>query len=156
MAKPMFIMYHLNHLSLIWMLCFVVGRGALHQLSEGVSQRLQTAFRPKSHRCYTLLFRTFIAFCVFMKVNVCSINCKFVLSFLECLARQDTSVHMLSNYVSAIKPMFIMYHLNYYVLEDPQKYFLKSVHINRQLTFTRRNIMDPFLFIFFFKHKDIQ
>ena len=125
------------------MLCFVVGRGALNQLSEGASRRLQMAFRPKTQKCYKLLFRTFIAFCVFMKVKMHCVDTKCVLSFLECLARQNTSVHMLGNYVSAIKAMFILFHLDHLVLEDPKiKYFIKSVRINRPLTFTRRNIMD--------------
>ena len=112
------------------MLCFVVGRGALNQLSEGASRRLQVAFHPKTQQYYKLLFRTFIAFCVFMKVKMHSVDTKCVLFFLECLAIQNTSVPMLSNYVSAIKAMFILFHLYHLVLEDPKiKYFVKSVRI---------------------------
>ena len=50
---------------------------------------------------------------------------------------------MLANYVSAIKAMFILFHLDYHILKDPQiKYVIKSVRINRPLSFFRRNIMD--------------
>ena len=125
------------------MLCFVVGGGVLNQLSEGASRRLQVTFRPKTQKCYKLLFRTFIAFCVFMKVKINCVYSTCVLSFLECLTRQNTSVHMLANYVSAIKAMFILFHLDHLVLEDPKiKYVIKSVQINRPLSFTHRNMMD--------------
>ena len=78
-----------------------------------------------------------------MKVKMHCVDTKCVLSFLECLASQNTSVHMLANYVPAIKAMFILFHLDHRVLEDPKiKYFIKSVKINRPLTFTHRNIMD--------------
>ena len=39
--------------------------------------------------------------------------------------------------------MFILFHLDQLVLEDPKiKYFIKFVRINRPLSFTHRNIMD--------------
>ena len=50
---------------------------------------------------------------------------------------------MLANYVSTIKAMFILFHLDHHVLEDPKiKYFIKSVRINKPLSFICRNIMD--------------
>ena len=111
-----------------WMLCFVVGGGALSQLSRDAYKRLYGAFRPKISQCYSLLFRTFLAFCVYMKVAVRKVDYKFVLSFLECLAIQNTSVHMLASYVSAVRAMFVMFILNYGILDDPKvKYFIKSV-----------------------------
>ena len=125
------------------MLYFVVVRGALSQLSVDASVRLKMAFRPKTSQCYRMLFRTFVAFCIVMKISVFHVDCKCILSFMECLVKQQTSVHMLSNYISAIKAMFVMFHLDYKVLEDPKiKYFLKSVRINRPLTVPKCNIMD--------------
>ena len=125
------------------MLCFFVGRGALSQLSRNAYTRLHGAFRPKTSQCYSMLFRTFLAFCVYMQVSVKKVDCKFVLPFLECLAVQNTSVHMLANYLSAVRAMFVMFNLNYQILDDPKiKYFIKSVRINRPLMVPRRHILD--------------
>ena len=78
-----------------------------------------------------------------MKVSVKKVDCKFVLSFFECLAVQNTSVHMLANYLSAVRAMFVMFSLNYQILDDPKiKYFIKSVCINRPLSVPRRHILD--------------
>ena len=58
--------------------------------------------------------------------------------------RQGVSVHMLCNYVSAIKAKFIMYDLNHRLLEHHKvKYLLKSILINRPLSVPTRNVMDP-------------
>ena len=60
-----------------------------------------------------------------MKISIFHVDCKCILSFLECLTKQHASVHMLANYVSAIKVMFVMFHLDHTVLEDPKiKYFI--------------------------------
>ena len=124
------------------MLYFVVGRGALSQLSLDASVRLKMAFRPKTSQCYRMLFRTFVAFCIVMKISVLHVDSKCILSFMECLVKQRTSVHMLSNYISAIKAMFVVFHLDYRVLEDPKIKYFKSVRINRPLSVPKRNIMD--------------
>ena len=84
-----------------------------------------------------------MAFVIHMKIKVSQVDCKIVLSFLEALAKQNMSVHILSNYVSAIKAYFSMYGLNYAMLEDPRiRYFIKSVRINCPLAIPKRNIMD--------------
>ena len=125
------------------MLYFVVGRGTLSQLSRDAYTRLHGAFRPKTSQCYSMLFRTFLAFCVYMKVCVTNVDCKFVLSFFECLAVQNTSVHILANYLSAVRAMFVMFNLNYEILDDPKiKYFIKAVRINRPMSVPRRHILD--------------
>ena len=109
-------------------LYFVVGGGAMSNLSRGASLRLQKAFRPKTHRSYYFMFRIFMAFCVFMAISMSKVNVKCILSFLEWLVRQNVSVHMLCNYIAAIKANFIMYYLRYTLLADPKiKYFIKSV-----------------------------
>ena len=77
-------------------------------LSAKASQRLHMAFRPKTHRAYESMFRTFVAFCVFTKSSLIHMNIKVILSFLECLATNEYSASMIANYVSAIKASFIM------------------------------------------------
>ena len=54
-----------------------------------------------------------------------------------------TSVHMVSNYVSALKAMSVVYNLQFQIFDHPQvKYFIKSLKINRPLTVSTKNIMD--------------
>ena len=114
----------------------------MSHLSKSAATRIQDAFRPKTQRCYKMLFRTFVAFCVFVKLSLKNVNEKNVISFLEYLAQQNISVHMLANYVAAIKANFIIYNLDKTCLSDPKiKYFLKSVRINRPLAVPRKNIM---------------
>ena len=113
------------------------------QLVDGAAARIHKAFRPKTQRCYKRLFRNFVAFCVFMKINLCKVDVACILAFLKYLATQGVSIHMLSNYVSAIKAKFIVYDLNYAVADHRKvKYFLKSVRINRPLSIPNRHIMD--------------
>ena len=69
------------------MLYLFVDPVVLSQLSVDASEKLNVAFRPKTSQCHTMLFRTFLAFCIFMKISVLSVDCKCVLSFLECLAK---------------------------------------------------------------------
>ena len=59
------------------------------------------------------------------------------------LGMSGKTANVCSYYVSAIKAMFVMFHLDYRVLEDPKiKYFIKSVRINRPLSVPKLNIMD--------------
>ena len=123
--------------------CFLSGRKAMKGLVIGASELIKSAFRPKTARCYQIMFRTFVAFCVYMKISLACIDAQSVLSFLECLATQKVSVHMIANYVSAIKPQLVVYCLNYSIIDDPKiKYFLKSIRINWPLALPCRNIMN--------------
>ena len=125
------------------MLYFVVGSKAMAQLCQEAGVRLQKAFRPKTHKCYLLLFRTFLAFVIHMKVKLAKVDCSVILSFLELLTKHNTSTHMVANYVAAIKAKFMVFGLQYWVLDDPRvKYFLRSLKVNRPLCVPRRNIMD--------------
>ena len=78
------------------------------QLSVSASTIIHSAFRSKTQRCYSLLFRTFLAFCLCMSMELLDLNIEHILSFLECLVGQNVSIHVLSNYVSAIKTKFIV------------------------------------------------
>ena len=93
------------------------------QLSSSASTRIQTAFRPKTQRCYSLLFRTFIALCVYMSIEWSSLMVNHILSFQECLAGQNVFIHILSNYVSVIKTKFIVYDMNYSLLDHYKVFF---------------------------------
>ena len=65
-----------------------------------------------------------------------------ILAYLEYLVRNNVSVNIVANHVSAIKPKFIMYDLDYAILDHPKvRYFIRSLKINRPLTVVKRNIL---------------
>ena len=122
---------------------YFVGNEAGRDLRLQASIRLSSAFRPKTRACYTRLFRSFVGFCICINVPLREMNLSTVMSFLEYLVVNNTSIHMLANYVSALKAMAVVYNIEYTVFDHPQvKYYLKAVRINRPLSVPRRNIMD--------------
>ena len=122
-------------------LCFVENE-ALTGWSAKASSRLHLAFRPKTYKAYTSMFKTFVAFCIFTKACLENTNVKVILSFLECLVSNAVSPCMLANYVSAIKANFILYDLPFQVLDHPKvRYFIKAVKINRPPALKSHNII---------------
>ena len=105
--------------------------------------RAQAAFRPKTRQCYAMLFKTFIGFCLCMKLSCNDMFLSTVMAFLEFLVYNKVSTHMVANHVSALRAMAIVYNIPFAALEHPKvKYFIKSLKINRPLAITRRHIMD--------------
>ena len=122
-------------------LCFLENE-ALTEWSAKASARLHLAFRPKTYKAYTTMFKTFVAFCTFTKSCLENANVKLILSFLECFVSNAVSPCMLANYVSAIKASFILYELPFQVLDHPRvKYFIKAVKINRPPALKTHNII---------------
>ena len=111
-------------------------------LKAKASSRLHTAYRPKTRRCYQLLFRNFIGFCICSDIDPTEITLHEVLAYLEYLSENNVSCNMLANNISALKANFIMYSLQYELMEKPQvRLFVKATKINRPLAITTRNIM---------------
>ena len=104
--------------------------------------RVQQALRPKTSRCYDLLFRNFLGFCICTNITMSCMGIDEIMAYLEYLVDNGVSVHMVSNNVSAIRAKFVMYGLPHDLLHHPRiAYFIKSLKINRPLTVTPRNIM---------------
>ena len=53
-----------------------------------------------------------MAFCLFPKVDLSNVSVSAALSYLEFLVENSVSVNMISNLVSAIRAMSIMYDLS--------------------------------------------
>ena len=122
-------------------LCFV--EPVLKGLALGAKKRLSTALRPRTDRCYTTLFRSFVAFCVCTKLNMFELNDSHILSYLEYLITQGVSVNMLANNISACRAKFVMHGLHFPLWDHPNvRYMLKSVKINRPICITKKNIID--------------
>ena len=108
----------------------------------GASTRIRDAFRPRTKKCYQLLFRNFVAFCIHAKISIQCISLSVVLAFLEFLAWNQVSVHMVANNVSAIKANLVLYGLDHTFMDHPRiKYFIKSMKMSRPLSVTDRPIM---------------
>ena len=125
------------------MLYFVVSElEACKKLKKKANERIKMAFQPKTRQCYIALFRVFVAFYVCVNAPLFAISVECILSFLEYLSYR-VSVHMLANYISAVKAMGIIYGLHVEALDDRRvKYFIKSRKVNRQFAVVKRNIMD--------------
>ena len=88
------------------------------------------------------MFKLFVAFRIYYQCQLCSVDTKIILSFLECLVHNDCSACMIANYVSAIKANFVLYDLPYTVLEHPKiKYFLKAIKTNLPMSIRSHNII---------------
>ena len=124
------------------MLYFVSGQKALTALKSKAASRVYQAFRPKTRRCYELLFRNFIGFCVITTLNVQSIQVQDIMAYLEYIVENGVSYNMICNNVSALKANFIMYDLEFHLLEHPRiRFFTKSLKINRPMSLVKRNII---------------
>ena len=124
------------------MLCFVSGQNVLTALKSRAASRVSQAFRPKTRRCYELLFRNFIGFCQITKLNVKTMDVQDIMAYLEYLVENGVSYNMVANNISAIKANFIIYDLNFHILEHPRvRLFTKSLKMNRPLSLVKRNIM---------------
>ena len=121
---------------------FVSEKKSLTRLVGDANNRIKAAFRPKTRRCYKLLFRLFVGFCLCSGVDLCRPDLSCVIAYLEFLVENKVSVNMIANHVSALQAQFIIYGLPFHILEHPKiKYFQKSLKINRPPTSVTRNIM---------------
>ena len=76
---------------------------------KAANVRIQTAFRPKTSRCYDLLFRNFVGFCICNKIAIHSVSVEIILAYLEYMVINGFGVHMVYNNLSAIKAEFAIY-----------------------------------------------
>ena len=53
-------------------------------------------------------------------MNLQSVSLVTILAYLEFLVKNNVSVNMVANHVSAIKAKFIMYDLQYAILDQPK------------------------------------
>ena len=124
------------------MLSLFLGQERIAGFMVGANSRLRDAFRPKAKRCYQLLFRNFVGFCVCAAISLRSVSLSVVMAYLEFLVSNGVSANMVANNISAIKANFVMYSLDHSFLDHPRvRYFLKSMKMSRPLSVTDRPIM---------------
>ena len=90
-----------------------------------------------------MLFRSFVAFCLFTKVKLSKVSVSTALSYLEFLVENEVSVNMVKNHISAIRAMSIVFGLHYKSWDHPRiTYFVKALKLHRPMAITKRNIID--------------
>ena len=77
-----------------------------------------------------------------MSIAVESVAVNGLLTFLECLKYNKTSVYMLANCLAAIRANFNVQGLNAAILDDKRlKYYLKSIKLNRPVCLSNKNVI---------------
>ena len=80
---------------------------------------------------------------MFTRIDIEQLNVSNVLSFLEFLVQNGVSIHMLKNYVSALKAVCVIYQLHFNCFDHPRvRLFVKSIQINKPLVVKPKNVMD--------------
>ena len=103
-----------NIMIVLQMLCFVFSENdALAEYARKASVRTKSAFRPMTVKCYHMLFKSFVAFCLYARVELSIISVSVALSYLEFLVENNVSISMISNHIAAIKAMSIVYDIQY-------------------------------------------
>ena len=120
-----------------------VAEKILKNLAIRLKERLSSALRPRTNRCYTMLFRSLVAFSVCAGLNVLNLNQMHIMSYIEYLVIHGVSAHMLTSHISSCKAKFTMYDLQFHLWDHPSvRYYLKSVKINRPNVVTKKHIID--------------
>ena len=130
----MIILYH----------CIIVGKLPLeHRLTQLATSRLTHAFSDSTTKAYITLFRTFLAFVVFMSWDVYQVTTLNLLCFLECLQYNGVKYTQMANYLSAIKTKFLILGLGVACFDDSRlKYSQKAVQLQSPLNVKLKKVID--------------
>ena len=105
-----------------------------HTFKFSASQQLSTAFRPTTFRAYTRMFRDFLAFLSFVSLSLPQFATHHILAFMEYLHQSGLSSSNVTNYVTAIRSMYIIHACDTLVFRDQRlPLFIKSLKINWNL-----------------------
>ena len=86
------------------------------------------------------MFRLFLAFTIFMRVNVFSLS---PLAYLQFLETNQISAASMSNHLSAIKAKLALFGLPIHPFSDPRiKYFQKAMILHRPFKVVLKKIID--------------
>ena len=101
------------------------------------------AFRPATQKRYNSMFRTFVAFAIFMKFNLQLVSPLHILAYLEFLASNNIVVSKIGKHMSAIKSKFVGYNLDTTCFLDKRfKHFNKAVLFNRPFRASIKKVID--------------
>ena len=84
-------------------------KGPGHNLATTANLRLWQAFRLSTMASYMRMFEDFLAFLYLVRASAQHISVSTVLSFMEYLVRADFSASNVTNYVTALRSMRIIF-----------------------------------------------
>ena len=106
-------------------------------------QKTTMAFRPSTSRNYTSMFRLFLAFTVFMNLDVVHLTPLVILTYLQFLESNNTSASAMANHLSAIKAKLSISGFPIQAFYDPRiKYFQKAMTLHRPFKVHQKKIID--------------
>ena len=107
------------------------------------TSRLFNAFCDSTRRTYATLFKTFLAFAIFMEWDILQVSVFNLLCFLEFLNYNNVKTSLMSNYLSAIKAYFNVLGLDVAIFQDMRvKYYQKAVQLSTPMNVRLRKIID--------------
>ena len=114
-----------------------------HRLTQLATSRLSHAFSDSTKKAYNTLFRTFLAFVVYMTWNKHQVTILNLLCFLECLQYNGVKYTQMANYLSAVRSKFIILGLDVACFNDARlKYYQKAVQLQSPLNVKLNKIID--------------
>ena len=102
-------------------------------------QKTSMAFRPATDRNYTSMFRLFLAFTIFMKLNVLQLTPLMILTYLQFLESNNTSSSSMANHLSKLS----LWGVSTQPFQDPRiKYFQKAMTLHRPFKVQFKKVID--------------
>ena len=81
----------------------------LSALTRKAAVTLPLALAESTRRTYKAMFRVFLAFCVFYRMQLHQVTADSILAYLQFLADNSISSSGLRNHLSALKTQFALY-----------------------------------------------
>ena len=112
------------------------------QLQIGL-QKTRMAFRPSTESQYNGMFRLFLAFLIFMNIQVSKVSSLTIIAYLQFLDSNHISSNAMANHLSAIKAKMSIFGLSTSCFQDQRiNYFQKSVTLHRPFKASLKNLID--------------
>ena len=125
------------------MICVVGLNPVEEHLACLATSRLSNAFADSTKRAYNTMFKTFLAFAVFMSWDISQVTAIQLLCFLECLQFNGVRHSQMLNYLSAIKTKLIIFGLDVAGFADPRlKYYQKAVQMHTPMRASLKKVID--------------
>ena len=115
----------------------------LSALTRKATVTLPLALAESTRRTYKAMFRVFLAFCVFYRIQLHQVTADSILAYLQFLADNSVSSSGLRNHLSALKTQFALYALDISPFQDGHlTYFTKARARMAPIKLTFKSIID--------------
>ena len=106
-------------------------------------QKTRMAFRPTTESQYNSMFRLFIAFTIFMNIQLATVSPVALIAYLQFLHFNNISASAMANHLSAIKAKMALFGLSTSIFQDQRlKYFQKAITLHRPFKAKLNSLID--------------